>query len=69
MSGVQKKTEVKRVKCRHCGNSFTLLLAHLKKKTDCQKAYGEEYYRRILQNAKIQASRQKGLQIKSFSTQ
>ena len=33
--------------CKNCKGFYTLLMSHLKSKTDCQKAYGEEYKRML----------------------
>ena len=42
------------ITCKGCNKPFTLLMAHLKKKKECQIAYGEEYARLLdLQNKKI----------------
>ena len=67
MSRAKRKAEVKKVKCKHCGVFFTLLLAHLKKKADCQKVYGEEYYRMLdskLQDRRAYKSNHKQLHCK-----
>ena len=43
-----------RITCKGCNQPFVLLLAHLKKKKECQIAYGEEYGRLLkLQSEKI----------------
>ena len=47
MTGAKDKTEKEKVKCKHCGGLFTLFLSHLKKKMDCQKAYGKGYERML----------------------
>ena len=47
MPGTKKKTEKEKIKCKHCGDSFTLFMSHLKKKMDCQKAYGKGYERML----------------------
>ena len=36
-----------KIQCKNCKGFYTLLMSHLKSKTDCQKAYGEEYKRML----------------------
>ena len=47
MTGAKKKDDKEKIKCKHCGGSFTLFMSHLKKKMDCQKAYGKGYERML----------------------
>jgi hypothetical protein len=39
--------ENKKIQCKNCKGWYTLFMSHLKKKTDCQKAYGEGYERML----------------------
>ena len=43
----------KKLKCKGCGESWTLLLSHLKKEKNkiCREAYGAEGYARLLQRS------------------
>ena len=36
-----------KIQCKNCKGWYTLIMSHLKKKTDCQKAYGEGYGRML----------------------
>ena len=44
----------KKLDCKGCGKSFTLLLSHLKSKSGevCREAYGAEGYARLLERSK-----------------
>ena len=47
--------ENKKIQCKNCKGWYTLFMSHLKKKTDCQKAYGEGYERML----KLKAQKKK----------
>ena len=59
MEGIKKIETKKDIKCKNCGRSFKLFLAHLAKMKDCQKSYGEEYSRLVKIKAKEKLSRNK----------
>ena len=68
MTGTKKKTEKEKSKCKHCGGSFTLFMSHLKKKIDCQKAYGKGYERMLELNKQKKKDYLKGYKVQHKDT-
>ena len=68
MPGTKMKTEKEKVKCKHCGYSFTLFMSHLKKKIDCQKAYGKGYERMLELNKQKKKDYIKGYKVQHKDT-
>ena len=52
MTGSTKTSRKKPIQCKNCKETFILFMSHLKKKIDCQRAYGAGYKRMLELNAK-----------------